>query len=99
MVIAEASHLVGERIGAIAEAEFLTALGQFDIEQPHPQDWQRIGELVALYADLGLTGTDASVIALAERLDSSLIITLDEWHFRAVRPRHVQTFELLPRTA
>jgi predicted nucleic acid-binding protein len=40
--------------------------------------------------------TDASVIALAERLEISEIAALDRRHFTAVRPRHVEAFTLLP---
>jgi len=41
-------------------------------------------------------GPDASVIALAERLETDTIITLDRRHFGAVRPRHCPAFRLLP---
>ena len=47
-------------------------------------------------ACLPIGGTDASVIALAERLDTDLIVTLDYRHFRAVRPYHCLAFWLLP---
>jgi predicted nucleic acid-binding protein len=48
------------------------------------------------YAAFPLGGTDASVIALAERLQAPLVVTLDRRHFTAVRPRHRDAFELLP---
>jgi predicted nucleic acid-binding protein len=58
--------------------------------------WQRI--------DLGLT--DASPVALAGRLGAAEIASLDERHFRAVRPEPVGTsepvaeaFRLLPMDA
>lgn len=41
-------------------------------------------------------GTDASVIALAERLDAEIVVTLDRGHFAAVTPRHRSAFALLP---
>jgi hypothetical protein len=37
-----------------------------------------------------------SVIALAERLDAPIVITVDNRHFAAVRPHHREAFELLP---
>ena len=67
-----------------------------DVEAPLPEEWLRIGELVEEYGDFPLGGTDASVIALAERLETSLLLTLDRRHFLAVRPRHCEAFELLP---
>lgn len=55
-----------------------------------------IGELVEQYADFPLGGTDASVVALAERLRTEVIITLDRRHFGIVRPKHCERFILLP---
>ena len=59
-------------------------------------DWERIGELIDRYADLSLGRTDASVVALAERLDAEVVITLDRRPFTVVRPRHREVLELLP---
>ncbi len=56
----------------------------------------RMAELVEQYVDFPLEGTDASVIALAERLNASTIVTLDRHHFAAVAPRHREAFVLLP---
>ena len=56
----------------------------------------RIAELVDQYADFPLGATDASVIALAERLNTVVVITLDRRHFAAVRPRHAPALQLLP---
>lgn len=96
LVIAEVTYLVGRRLGARAEGAFLRGLEGFDVEAPAPQDWSRIAELVEEYADFPLGGTDASVVALAERLGTDLVITLDRRHFAAVRPRHCPAFQLLP---
>lgn len=51
--------------------------------------------MAATYADLPLGTTDATVIALAERLNVSEVATLDRRHFSMVRPRHVRAFTLL----
>lgn len=59
-------------------------------------DYARMAELVEKYHDLPLGTSDASVIALAERLDVEEIATLDLRHFTVVRPRHVKAFTLLP---
>jgi len=96
LVIAEASYLVGSRLGPAAEASFLRGIGQIEVEPPAPDDWDRIAELVEQYADLPLSGTDASVVTLAERLDTELVVTLDRRHFSVVRPRHRPLLELLP---
>ncbi len=55
-----------------------------------------MAELAEQYVDLPLGTTDASVIALAERLGISEIATTDRRHFLVVRPRHVAALTLLP---
>jgi uncharacterized protein len=52
--------------------------------------------LVRQYADLPLGGTDAAVIATAERLGVTGVATVDRRHFTIVRPRHTHGFTLLP---
>ncbi|PZS13516.1 MAG: DNA-binding protein [Solirubrobacterales bacterium] len=94
--MAEATYFVGARLGAGSESIFLHGLRKLDVESPGPEDFTRMSELVAEYADFPLGGTDASVIALAERLDAFIVVTLDRRHFAAVRPRHREAFELLP---
>jgi predicted nucleic acid-binding protein len=96
LVVAEATDFVGRRLGPAAEAAFLRGLGSLDVEGPDRTDLDRMAELVEQYADFPLGGTDASVVALAERLDASTVVTLDRRHFGAVRPRHRHSFELRP---
>ena len=96
LIVTEVTYFVARRLGPRAEATFLRALSHFEVEAPLPEDWERIGELVEQCADFPLGGADASVIALAERLRSDLVITLDRRHFGAVRPKHVASLTLLP---
>jgi predicted nucleic acid-binding protein len=96
LVVAEATYFVGRRLGAAAESRFLDGVGELDVEGPSREDFARMAELVKQYADFPLGGTDASVIALAERLRASIILTLDRRHFAAVAPRHCEAFQLLP---
>jgi len=55
-----------------------------------------MAELVRRYGDFPLGAVDASVVAVAERLDVADIATIDHRHFRAVRPMHRRAFNLLP---
>ncbi len=96
LVIAEATYFVGRRLGAAAEGRFLQGIGELDVEGPSREDFTRMTELVEQYADFPLGGTDASVVALAERLDAPIILTLDRRHFATIAPRHRPAFELLP---
>ena len=61
-----------------------------------PPDFRRMADLVEQYDNLPFGGSDASVVALAERLGVTTVMTLDRRHFSVVRPRHVATFTLLP---
>jgi uncharacterized protein len=98
LCVAEAAFLIQQRRGSLIEARFLRGLETFDVQAPLAGDWPRIAELVAQYSDFPLGGTDASVVATAERLGTDVLITLDQRHFRAVRPRHCEQFQLLPES-
>ena len=98
LVIAESAYLIGRQLGAASEATFFRSIadGQITVEPLIPADDLRIADLVEQYASLPLGGTDASVIALAERLGETRIATLDHRHFTVVRPAHCESFELVP---
>ncbi|MBP8181064.1 MAG: PIN domain-containing protein [Acidimicrobiia bacterium] len=98
LVVAEAAYLLGRQLGPMAEAEFFRSIcdGDLLVEPMTTTDLRRIADLVEAYADLGLGGTDASVIAIAERFGRPEIATLDHRHFSVVRPAHVVAFRLLP---
>ena len=87
-VIAEVGYML-ERLGSLAhEAAFLRSVAASDFEPIDltVADYARMSELVEQYDDLPLGTTDASVIAVAERLGVTEIATLDARHFRIVCP-------------
>lgn len=97
-MITEVAYLISSRLGTEPEVRFLgdLASGDFTIEPVAAADWIRIAELVHQYRDLPLGTVDASVIAAAERLAITTIATVDRRHFTVVRPKHCETFDLLP---
>jgi hypothetical protein len=97
-VVIETCFLIERHLGAPAEAAFLTSMRSpaITVEQLNGDDLARMAELVTTYADLPLGAVDASIVALAERLDVTRLITLDRRHFSVVRPRHTTAFGLLP---
>lgn len=97
-IVAEVGYLLAAKAGPKTEADFLRALaeGDFITADLIAADYERMAELVDQYADLPLGTSDASVIALAERLDVDEVATLDHRHFTIVRPRHVKALTLLP---
>ncbi|MCY3606953.1 MAG: PIN domain-containing protein [Acidimicrobiaceae bacterium] len=98
LVVAETGYLIGRQLGSRSEAQFFDAVadGEIHVETLTANDWHRTAELVGAYADMPLGGTDASVVAIAERLGETSIATLDHRHFGVVRPSHVSAFRLLP---
>ena len=97
-VLSEVGHLLGRDLGPHGEARFLRAIseGEFELVDIETEDIDRMAELVEQHADSGLDTTDASVIAVAERLRISEVATLNRRDFAFVRPLHVGALTLLP---
>jgi uncharacterized protein len=99
LIVAEIDHLVsrGGGVGAAhAFYEDLTA-GAYSVEW-WPEAVIEIVEVASNNPDIGLV--EASLFALAARLGTMRIATLDERHFRAVRPLTGEAaFTLLPADA
>ena len=71
------------------------AEGDFQFVDLTSADYRRMAALVIQYGDLPLGTTDASVIALTERLGLTEVATLDKRHFTVARPAHVDALALL----
>ena len=98
LIVAEVDHLVAARGGrsALSALRADLAAGAYLVEW-WPSAIASMLNIAERYADNGLGLADASLVALAERLDTAAIATLDERHFRAVRPLAAGTaFRLLP---
>ena len=64
----------------------------FQLVELVDSDLRRMSGLVRQYADLRLGGTDASVVAICERLGIVTVATVNLGDFAAVRPRHIPAF-------
>jgi len=97
-VLAETYDLLHEIGGPAPEVAFLRSIaaGELELAVLTVADVARMAELAERYADLGLGGTDASLVALAERLGLTTLATFDRRHFTVVRPAHTPSFTLLP---
>ncbi|WP_370246834.1 type II toxin-antitoxin system VapC family toxin [Nocardioides sp.] len=97
-VVAEVAYAIQKQGGTDQELMFLQAFADADLALVDlvVEDLPRIIELVDSYRDFPLGTTDASVIAIAERLKVNEVATLDHRHFPNVRPRHVDYLTLLP---
>ncbi len=98
LVVAEAGYMIERQLGSGAEAQFYpsVAAGDVLVEVLTAGDFVRIAELIEVYADFPIGGTDASLVAIAERLGVTRIATLDRRHFSAVKPTHCPAFRLVP---
>jgi uncharacterized protein len=97
-VIIETAWFIEDRHGPARESEFLQLVtsGTVKAIDLTTDDWRRCVELVDRYTTLGLGVVDASVIAVAERLELTSIATMNGRDFYAVRPKHCPAFTLLP---
>jgi predicted nucleic acid-binding protein len=97
-VVAEAAWLIEDRLGPGAEAAFVRAVARADLPvvDLRAPDYERCVELIDQYSDLGLGFVDASIVAVAERERIGEVATLNHRDFRAVRPRHIESFALVP---
>jgi predicted nucleic acid-binding protein len=97
-VFAEVGYMLGRAIGKRALAGFLRQLPQtrYRIIPLEAEDLTRTADLLDQYHDTRLDFVDASIVAIAERLSITRILTLDQRDFRLVRPRHIEYLELHP---
>lgn len=97
-VLAEVCYWLNKHGGPEVEASFLDSVadGIFALIELASEDVQRMSELVRTYSSFPLGGTDASVVAVAERLGVQEIATFDRRHFAAITPKSGGHFTLLP---
>jgi len=99
-VLAESCYWLNEHGGAEVEAAFLDAVadGTFELVDLTTDDVERMADLVRQFASFPLGGTDASIVAVAERLGVREIATFDRRHFPAITPKDGGHFTLLPES-
>ena len=97
-VLPETAYLIEQRVGHRAMRAFVSRMSEaiWDIAAIEKVDLSRAHQILETYSSLNLDFVDATLIALAERLNIRTMLTLDRRHFGVVRPRHVASFELLP---
>ena len=94
----EVCYLIGSRLGAAREADFVRHLAASDwrVEPSTDADLPRVVALMREYADARIGFVDARVVAIAERIGVTRIYTIDRRHFAMIRPGRLDRFELLP---
>jgi predicted nucleic acid-binding protein len=101
VLLAEIDYLLSTRLGQQAALDFLESVeqGAYLLVPMLSADLSRSLELIKQYRDLELGIADAAVAAAAERLGIYRLLTLDERHFRTVKPKGSDHFVLLPADA
>lgn len=96
--ITETAYLLMRDAGPDVTASFIATVALTDLilECPEPTDYQRSAEMMQTYADAKLDFVDALIASIAERLNITRILTLDQRDFRMIRPRHCDAFEIHP---
>ena len=79
-------------------ADFVNGLDEMNmiVECPLAQDYSRSAEIFRKYKDANIDFVDACIVAMAERLNITKILTVDRRHFQMFRPLHCESFEILP---
>lgn len=60
------------------------------------QDIDRTASILEKYLDSRVDFVDASIMAIAERLNIQTVLTIDQRDFRLFRPKHCEYFILKP---
>lgn len=96
--ITEVAYLLQRDLKAGAVAAFLENLPETDLilETPIAADYHRGAAILREYDDANIDFVDAVIVAVAERLNVTKILTVDRRHFGIFKPSHCAAFEILP---
>ncbi len=100
-VLAELDYFLAKRVGVVEQTLLLREVveGAYWLAPFRSEDTARALEVMEKYGDLGVGLTDASIVVLAEIFGARDVLTLDERHFRVLRPKGDQPFRVLPSDA
>ena len=95
-VLTEATHLLGRVTGgAVSCIDFFLAGGALVVPST-PASMRRARELMEQYADLPMDYADATLVVLAEDLETNSILTTDRRDFSVYRIGGSREFRVLP---
>jgi uncharacterized protein len=95
-VMTEIMYLARARLGSHVQEKLLVMIERGDILVEHttPNDFARIAKLMHKYQDMPMDFADATLVALAERLGTKRIFTIDS-DFLLYRWQDKYAFELV----
>jgi uncharacterized protein len=97
-VLPETCYLLNTCLGKETEIAFIRAVINRELLLEHvtTADLARAAELMVTYSDANIGMVDSSLVAVAERLKLTSILTTDRRHFAMIKPKHCKGFQLLP---
>jgi predicted nucleic acid-binding protein len=69
------------------------------VDALHREDYAMVVELKSRYADLQPGLADCALVVLADRHDTTRLLSFDERHFRTITPLAGGAFTILPADA
>lgn len=95
-VLTEATHLLASVDGGMTASLDFFLEGGAVIVPSTPASLKRVRALLAKYADLPMDFADATLVALAEELNSALVFTTDRKDFAVYRVKDRKPFRIVP---
>jgi predicted nucleic acid-binding protein len=97
---AEVGYMITRQMGNAGLAKFLLNLPatKYRLVALTPVDIYRTAELLSQYTDSHIDFVDSTIVAVAERLEITRVLTRDRRDFRIFPPRQCDYFELLPES-
>jgi predicted nucleic acid-binding protein len=97
-VLAELDYLITKYAGVPAAVALLEEIerGAYELAMFDEFNVAKARQIIERYSDLNVGLADASIVVLADVHDVRDVLTLDERHFRALRPSPRKRFRILP---
>ena len=97
-VLAEVGYLIGREAGINTVITFLKGFkySRFQLVALTEDDLLKTAEILEQYQDSRIDFVDATVMVIASRFQIETILTLDQRDFRLFRPKHCNSFIILP---
>ena len=98
VVLPELAYLILRELGYPILTSFLRSISAGELVQvpSTTQDLARAADLLEKYADNKVDFVDCAIVAMAERLNVTKVLTVDRRHFTIFRPKHCEYFEISP---
>jgi hypothetical protein len=98
-VLTEATHLLASVDGGVTASVDFFLEGGAVIVPSTPASLKRVRALLAKYADLPMDFADATLVALAEDVNSPIVFTTDRTDFTVYRLKDRKPFRIVPELA